>query len=917
VVVTEDKVPPTVSVAGGILTCIKPGLTLTANASSGVTYVWSGTDVNGLTTQSVSVDSAGIYTVTVTNTSNGCVASDTAIVSENKVKPTIDLNTIKLTCASPSQTLTATVTNGGTASYAWTVPAGVTNPGNVASFAVTVPGSYSVLVTNAINGCSNSANTVVTQDTLKPVVSLNPITLTCAAPSQTLTVSVTNGGASPSYSWTVPNGVTAPGNVASFAVTATGTYSVEVTNTVNGCKATATTSVTADTAKVKVSLNPIKLTCASPSQTLTTTAVNAGANPTYVWTVPNGVTAPGNVASFAVTAAGNYSVEVTNSSNGCKGTATIAVLADTAKVSVVLNPITLTCTSPSQTLTATVTNGGVTPAFVWTVPSGAANPGNVSNFIVDKVGFYSVEVTNLTNGCKATATTSVTADTATVTATLNLITLTCASPSKTLKVTVSNGGANPTYVWSVPNGVTNPGNIDSLIVSVGGVYSVEVTNTTSGCKDAATVTVLVDTAKVNVTLNPITLTCDSPIQTLTATVVNGDANPTYVWTVPVGATNPGNNPAATVSIAGLYLVEVTNTLNGCKGIASTTVKSDTNRVTVTLNTINLSCASPAATLLATVKNGGANPKFVWQVPQGVANPGNVASFTISVAGTYSVEVTNLLNGCKGTANTTVSADTSKPILEISERSCAVDFKFYSVKVISNGLITTTPPYNVTDNGGGSFTISGIPAGQSVFITATSPTSNCKTTLEVAAPDCNCPSIEPPIGSSQTFCQGDTTAKLIVVVGAADQTADWYDAETGGNVLATNTLSFKPAAAGTYWVQARKIDGTNCTSLRVPLSLTYNPNPTLIVSQEPKCADNRLTYNFKVTSNGTVTSDFGQVTDNLNGTFTVSGVPANQDVVLTATSDKTCVAKLTVKAPTCECPPAKCVPYTVVKKKAVK
>jgi hypothetical protein len=92
---------------------------------------------------------------------------------------------------------------------------------------------------------------------------------------------------------------------------------------------------------------------------------------------------------------------------------------------------------------------------------------------------------------------------------------------------------------------------------------------------------------------------------------------------------------------------------------------------------------------------------------------------------------------------------------------------------------------------------------------------------------------------------------------------------------------------------------------------------LSVSQEPKCADNRLTYNFKVTSNGTVTSDFGQVTDNLNGTFTVSGVPANQDVVLTATSDKTCVAKLTVKAPTCECPPAKCVPYTVVKKKAVK
>ncbi|MFN8345777.1 MAG: hypothetical protein U0X91_12265 [Spirosomataceae bacterium] len=914
VVVTEDKVPPTVSVAGGILTCTKTTLTLTANASSGVTYLWSGKDIDGLTTQSVSVDTAGVYTVIVTKSSNGCTASDTAIVSENKVKPAVSLNTVKLTCTSPSQTLTATVTEGGTPSYSWTVPAGVTNPGNVASFTVTVPGSYSVAVTNTVNGCSNTANTVVTQDTLKPTVSLTPLTLTCASPSQTLTATVTNGGAAPSYSWTVPNGVTDPGNVASFAVTATGTYSVEVTNTLNGCKATASASVTADTAKVRVSLNPIKLTCASPSQTLTAAVVNGGANPTYVWTVPNGVTDPGNTASFAVTVAGNYSVEVTNASNGCKGTANLTVIADTAKVSVVLNPITLTCIKPSQTLTATVTNGGATPAFVWTVPSGAANPGNVSNFIVDKVGFYSVEVTNLTNGCKATATTSVTADTATVTATLNPITLTCASPSKTLKVSVSNGGTTPAYVWSVPNGVANPGNVDSLIVSVGGVYSVEVTNTGSGCKDVATVTVAVDTAKVSVTLNPITLTCDASSQTLTATVVNGGANPTYVWTVPAGAANPGNNPAATVTVAGLYSVEVTNTLNGCRGTASTTVLSDTNRVTVSLNTINLTCASPTATIVATVNNGGANPKYVWQVPQGVANPGNVASFTISVAGTYSVEVTNLLNGCKGTANTTVSADTAKPILEISERTCAVDFKVYSVKVISNGSITTTPPYNVTDNGGGLFTITGIPAGQSVLITATSASGNCKTTLEVAAPDCNCPSVDPPVGSSQTFCQGDTTAKLTVVV-AAGATADWYSAETGGTLLASDTLAFRPTAAGTYWVQARKIDGTNCTSLRIPLTLTYNPLPTLLVSQQPKCADNRLTYNFKVTSNGTVSSDFGTVTDNLDGTFTVSNVPANQDVILTAVSAQSCEAKLTVKAPACDCPPAKCVPYTVVKKKA--
>ncbi|MEZ4903765.1 MAG: hypothetical protein R2822_19420 [Spirosomataceae bacterium] len=917
VVVNEDKTKPTVAVLGGVLTCSKTTLTLNAAGTSGVTYLWSGTDVNGLTTQSVVVDTAGIYTVTVTNTTNGCTASDTAIVTENKVKPTVSLNTIKLTCASPSQTLTATVgaLNGGTASYVWTVPAGVTNPGNVGSFAVTNPGSYSVLVTNTATGCANTANTTVTQDTLKPTVSLNPITLTCASPNQTLQAVLTNGGANPTYSWTVPNGVANPGSVVSFTVDKIGTYSVEVTNPANGCKATASTTVIADTAKVTVSLNPITLTCTSPSQTLTATITNSGATPTYTWTVPNGVANPGNVSNFSVNTAGTYSVEVTNTTNGCKGVANVLVIADTAKATVSLNPITLTCTSPSQTLTATITNAGATPTFIWTVPSGAANPGNVSNFIVNKVGFYSVEVTNTTNGCKATATTSVSADTATVNATLNPLTLTCASPSKTLKVAVSNGGTAPNYTWSVPNGVPNPGNIDSLVVSVGGIYSVIVTNTANGCKDDASVTVTVDTAKVNVTLNPLTLTCEQSSQTLTATVVNAGVSPTYSWNVPAGATNPGNNPTAIVKVPGLYSVEVTNTANGCIGMASVTVESDTNRVQVVLNTINLTCAAPKDTIRATVTNGGTNPTYVWQVPQGVVNPGNVDRFEISVAGTYSVEVTNVLNGCKGTANTTVSADTLKPLLEISERSCAVDFKFYSVKVISNGLITTTPPYNVTDNGGGTFTISGIPAGQSVLVTATSANSNCTTTLEVAAPDCNCPSITPPIGSSQSFCEGDTSAKLTVVVGVGE-TADWYDAESGGNKLAEDTLSYKPTAAGTYWVQARKIDGSNCTSLRVPLTLSFTPKPTLLVSQQPKCADNRQSYGLVVTSNGTVTSNLGQVTDNQNGTFTVSGIPVNQDVVLTATSEETCKTTLTVKAPSCDCPPPKCVPYTVTKKKVV-
>lgn len=55
-------------------------------------------------------------------------------------------------CAGDSVLVSATVTAGPSGIFAWTVPQGAANPGNVASFQATVAGSYSVTVTSA-TGC--------------------------------------------------------------------------------------------------------------------------------------------------------------------------------------------------------------------------------------------------------------------------------------------------------------------------------------------------------------------------------------------------------------------------------------------------------------------------------------------------------------------------------------------------------------------------------------------------------------------------------------------------------------------------------------------------------------------------------------------------------------------------------------------
>src|SRR5204862_288352 len=83
VVVTLNNTPPTVSAGADVeLTCVKTSATLTATASSGSSLSWS----NGATTASINVTAAGSFTVTAT-ASNGCTASDVVVVTLNNTPP--------------------------------------------------------------------------------------------------------------------------------------------------------------------------------------------------------------------------------------------------------------------------------------------------------------------------------------------------------------------------------------------------------------------------------------------------------------------------------------------------------------------------------------------------------------------------------------------------------------------------------------------------------------------------------------------------------------------------------------------------------------------------------------------------------------------------------------------------------------
>uniref|UniRef100_UPI001C9CCA69 immunoglobulin domain-containing protein n=1 Tax=Algibacter pacificus TaxID=2599389 RepID=UPI001C9CCA69 len=104
-------------------------------------------------------------------------------------------------------------------------------------------------------------------------------------------------------------------------------------------------------------------------------------------------------------------------------------------------------------------------------------------------------------------------------------------------------------------------------------------------------------------------------------------------------------------------------------------------------------------------------------------------------------------------------------------------------------------------------------------------NTCSETLAITAPDCNCPVVDAPMISVNTveYCSGETIPTLSVTVGLGE-TADWYDAPIGGNLLVDNETSYTPTVAGTYYVEAQNTTTLCTSSTRIPVVLTENALP---------------------------------------------------------------------------------------------
>ena len=317
--------------------------TTTLSTSASGSLLWS----NGATTSSITVSTAGTYTVTAT--ANGCpsapgsgVAAPVAVLSASYSAGTI-------ACFGGSTSVTISAADG-TPAYVGT--------GVFTQFAGTAV--YSV--TDA-NGCSASVTVTLTQPA-KVEGTTTTTASSCAGSDGTATVSATGGNGSYTYLWS--NGQTS----ATATGLAIGTYTVIITDG-NGCtgSASATVGGSGGSPATPGAISGPSGACRNSVGIVYSVAPVAGAT-SYVWSLPGGATGSSTTNSITVAFDNTYAggficvAAVNLCGTGLQSCMSIPVIATYASQPAVISGPAVACGPGTYTYSTTSANA---LSYIWTV----------------------------------------------------------------------------------------------------------------------------------------------------------------------------------------------------------------------------------------------------------------------------------------------------------------------------------------------------------------------------------------------------------------------------------------------------------------------------------------------------------------------------------------------------------------------
>ncbi len=808
--VLGNNLPPSISSNGGTLNCVAPNVTLTTSTNAGnPTFVWSGP--NGYTSnqQSPVVTAVGDYTVVVTGQNNGCSNTASVSVASNTTPPGASATGGTLTCATTSVTVTGSTT-ASSVSYAWTGPNGYTSSQQNPS--VNLGGSYNLVVTDSINGCTSTALANVATNTTPPSASATtPGNLNCNTTQLQLSGNGSSTGTNFTYSWTTTNGNIVSGEqTLTPLVNAAGTYNLVVSNNENGCTGIAATAVVQSPA-VSSSISAQTNVSCNGNTNGTATAAGTGGNGSFSYAWSNGNT----TATASNLAAGTYNVVVTDG-EGCTA----------ASNATIAQPEVLNCNASAtgQTQngvndgTATAAPSGGTSGYTYIWNTNATTP-TITGLAP---GAYTVTVGDA-NGCTSVQSVNVNSFNCAMQSQVSGTNINCFGANNGTATVTLTGAADPvTYNWS------NGANSQTVNGLAAGTYTVNVLDG-NNCPAVLNVSISEPTQlSANATSTNET-GAGANDGTATATPTGGTSGYTYGW----------SNNATTQSISGLapgtYTVTVTDA-NNCTAVQTMVINPFNCAITTQSTVSHITCAGANNGTVTLSQNGGTAPfTYIW------SNGATSSTITSLAAGTYTSTLTDA-NGCQiiGTALVNEPAPYSNWSLNTVSPECPNQNTGSATAEITGG----TMPYTFTWNTGATGnTLSNVVAG--TYTISVMDANGCSSSVNVLIKSND---VTPPSVSAQNATIALNNNGLATVTSQALNVQAADNCAVAGTSFSPASFSCDQKGTHTVTVTVTDLAGLTATSTAT-VTVVDNISPTLSCPNSiVACANNNIVeYNAPVAS----------------------------------------------------------------------
>ncbi len=469
--VRQDQAP-VFQIRGNDISCTHPFVELKVNTNlSDLTYAWTGP--NGFTSDlsSPSVDQAGVYYLSVTNTSN-CMSQDQIVIRSEIYQPDVQAYGGVITCSNPSVELLGE--SNEQVSYKWTGPNSFNSTDQ--NPITEVPGIYTLEVTS-LNGCINTTTAQVGAATDLPSLRINGGDIACG--ESFVTLSAISDANNIMYQWTGPNNFES--NNGQIQATEAGVYSIVISNGA-GCTMSASYTVN----KIIAPNFEIQASSFSCQNSATVLRLSNYDNISfYQWTGPNSFQSTDPQPT--ITMGGIYTLVATGQ-DGCVTTKSFSIENTTETPSLDITAEALTCATPSTQLTPLSTDQF--SSYKWTGPNNFSSEEKAP--VVSIAGNYTLEAVTAA-GCVIRSSLSVAANNNPIAIlTLTATELSCSQTTAQLNILTNK--SNVQYFWTGPNGFQSTE--QNPIVSDVGIYEISVIGE-NGCTNNSRVQVISKSIDIN------------------------------------------------------------------------------------------------------------------------------------------------------------------------------------------------------------------------------------------------------------------------------------------------------------------------------------------------------------------------------------------------------------------------------------